>query len=461
MAKIQAQLSSGLRLQRPSDDPVGVRTLLIQKARDVRLDTQIKNIGTATFRLNNSVSQLLDASKLITQARDIAIQAPSVLDSNEAELLAGQVDSLLDRLLALANTRDDDTFLFGGTKTESAPFVVTERNQNGTIAAIEYRGGSDSTVVTIGQGQSVEVQYSGADVFQTRTRQKSVLIGNTGAAIGAGTDNGIGTSQLEVTHTLTTYAAGSGVQAGSSSAAGDTVIGPAGAHVLTINDTSGTGASGLVSLNGGTPVPFASTDTDLVVSGPFGERVFVNTTAITAGFNGDVALTATGTLSIDGGLSSQSIDFSTNQQITDSQTGAVTNIDSSAVRRTGTDAIEYAGTADVFQSLIQLRDDLLNARDLEPIALQESLNRRLGDLDRVHNSMLVTVGRQSATLQNLETVQARAEDLQLEIAGVISDIESADVTKLAIDLQNETTLLQFTFASSMQLLNQNLLDFLR
>src|SRR5439155_11953260 len=101
------------------------------------------------------------------------------------------------------------------------------------------------------------------------------------------------------THTSTTYQAGSGVQTGSGSAAGDTVIGPAGAHQLTIVDTSGTGAAGTVSLDGGPAVAFTNADTNLKVSGPNGQVVFVDTTAITANFNGTVNITANGTVSVD------------------------------------------------------------------------------------------------------------------------------------------------------------------
>src|SRR5690606_13494775 len=135
-----------------------------------------------------------------------------------------------------------------------------------------------------------------ADVFQPIARGKTLFLGGTGAAPGTGTDSALGRGTLIVSHTSTTYTAGSGVAAGTSSADGDTIIGPAGAHILTIEDTSGTGAFGTVSLNGGPPVSFTNGDTNLKVIGPLDEVVYLDTTAITAGFSGDVEITADGTL---------------------------------------------------------------------------------------------------------------------------------------------------------------------
>ena len=54
------------------------------------------------------------------------------------------------------------------------------------------------------------------------------------------------------------------------------------------------------------------------------------------------------------------IDYSTNQVVTNSATGAVTNVNSAGVRSPGDAHVEYQGTFDAFQSLISLRDALRN-----------------------------------------------------------------------------------------------------
>jgi flagellin-like hook-associated protein FlgL len=263
-----------------------------------------------------------------------------------------------------------------------------------------------------------------------------------------------------VRHTATSYAAGSGVAAGTQSATGDTILGPAGSHVLHLVDTSGTGASGTVSLNGGTTVSFTNAMTNLAVVGPGGETVYIDTSTITAGFSGDIAITATGSLSVDGGRTVTPISFSANQQVTDSLTGAVTNIDSSAIRRTGTDQVEYQGTADAFQTLLALRDDLRNTRQLSTSQLHDAMARRLTDLDRVSDNILQVVGEQSVQLENLDALAHRAQDLQVTAQQNVSDNSAADMAQVAIRLQNEQLMLQFTYAAVSRLLQQSFLDFI-
>jgi flagellin-like hook-associated protein FlgL len=229
---------------------------------------------------------------------------------------------------------------------------------------------------------------------------------------------------------------------------------------LTIVDTSGTGASGTVSLNGGPPIAFTNADTNLKVSGPNGEVVYVDTTAITPGFSGDVAITADGTLSVDNGLSEVLIDFSANQVVTDSQSGAVTNVNTINTRRTGTERLDYSGSYDAFQILMTLRDDLRNTRGLSDHEQAEVLSRHVGELDRVREGILQVIGEQSASLEHLSSLDQRLGDMRLEAQKQAGEIESADISELVLHLQEQQNLLQLTFASSAGVLDLSLLDFL-
>ncbi len=463
LGTLQEQASTGLRLLRPSDAPLDTVTVLSYKAQDLRLDTYLSNIQDARQTLDQSVSALRDASAILVQAREVAIEANH--GSNDAaafEAMAQEVDRLLSRLLDTANTQNVGRSLFGGSATKSAPFVVTSTDGQGRPLSIDYRGAQERANVPVSQQQAVDTFYTGSEVFQSaRQRGPTIYTGNTGAAAGTlGTDSATGQGTLLVQHTTTTYAAG-GVQAGTSSAAGDTILGPAGAHQLTLVDTSGTGASGTVSLNGGPPVAFTSGTTDLPVTGPNGELVYLNTSAITPGFNGTVAITANGTLSVDNGASTIPINFSSNQIVTNSTTGLVTNVNSTAIRRTGTNALDYRGTYDAFQILMGLRDDLRNTRGLTEAQRVDSLSQRLAELDRVRNGILNTVGEQAASLQNLEALESRLGDLQLEARKLTTELESADISDVVINLQAQENLLRLTLASASRLLENNLLDFLR
>ena len=458
LAQLHNQASSGIRIHKPSDDPLAIRTLLARKIDDSQSDVFLANTQEARTKLNRSVSQLLEANNVLVRASEVALDGNQ---STEPDVLAAEVDRLIERLVDIANSQDNGQFLYAGTGYKDQPFNEVFGVDGKTLSAVTYNGSQSSTVILIGNNATANVINAGNTVFQPRDRQATVFLGDTGAAPASGTDSGTGRATLLVQHTLTTFAGGSGVQAGISSATGDTIIGPPGAHVLTINDTSGTGASGTISLNGGVDIAFTNTDTNLQVTGPAGQIVYLDTTTITPGFSGTVAITANGSLSTDNGATTLPIDFSTGQQVVDTSTGQVTNIDTSAVRRSGTESIEYVGTSDVFQVLINLRDDLRNTRNLSAPEFHDAMARSIGDIQRVRDHMLSVVGEQSLTLENLDAVQRQIEDSQLETKRLIGEIESADITEVAIRLQEEQNLLQFTFATTVGLLDQSLLDFIR
>lgn len=463
LAQLQEQASTGLRLLRPSDGPLDTVTVLANKSQDLQLATYLENLRDARQTLDLSVSSLRDASNILVKAHEVAIEANhGGNDATSLEALAKEVDALLSRLLDTANTQNAGRYLFGGSATKTAPFVVTAKDSQGRPQSIAYRGAQERADVAVSQQQSVATLYTGSEVFQAPgQRGQTVYTGNTGAAASTlGTDSATGQGTLLVQHTTTTYAAG-GVQPGSSSAAGDTILGPAGAHQLTLNDTSGTGTSGTVSLNGGPPVAFRNTATDLRVTGPQGEVVYLNTTAIAPGYNGTVAITADGTLSVDGGASTVPITFTTNQVISNSGTGLVTNVNSTNIRRAGTNYLDYRGTHDAFQILVALRDDLRNTRGLSEAQRAEFLSQRLAELDRVRSGILQAVGEQSASLETLEALEGRLGDVQLETRKRITELEGADLAEVVVHLQAQENLLQLTLASASRLLDNNLLDFLR
>jgi len=188
--------------------------------------------------------------------------------------------------------------------------------------------------------------------------------------------------------------------------------------------------------------------------------VFLDTTAITPGFSGAIDITADGVLSGAEATSPVAIDFTANQQLhlTDRR---VINLNTTAVERTGQNQLEFTGTAGAFQVLQALRDDLRNTREWSNSDRHQAISRRISDLERVQQPISQTIGQQSLQLQQLESLEDKIRDLQLQTQQIISEQESADMAQVALRLTNEQTLLQFVYASTRIALDTSLLDFLR
>lgn len=453
IGELQNQLSSGLRISKPSDSPTEWGTLAAQKATVRRMETNLENITTVRQRLNQSVSSLTEVGNVLVRARELAL---SGAQSFERDVLAAEVDLLIDSVLAIANSADAGLHLYSGTGSDQTAFEVTD-DASGRPASVRYTGSRDTSPVVVGPEATAGMLANGALIFEQRSRGETVFFSETGAAAGVGTDSGMGVGQLTVRNTGTSYASAV-VSPGASSSGGDTVIGPPGANKLTIEIHPELGQ--VVRLNGGGPSVISPTATDLEVRGPGGASVFVDVSAVPPGLATEIDISASGTMSTDGGLTEVPIDFTASQVVTDSTTGQVTVVDSTNIRRAGTDRIEYSGTAGVFDALIQLRDDLRSDEAWSSEEFTQIMDSRISDITRAHDQILEFVGEQSVELANLETLESRTRDLRLVTQEVVTETENADIADVIVRLQTEQNHLQFIYATTANIMSTSLLDFL-
>lgn len=444
LTKLQTQISTGKQIQVASDDPTGAVQILQNNARLAQMDSELTSIQNAGSVLQASVTALQNAQKVLTAAKNAGLTANNPTNQAGANAaLAAQVDSALNQLLAAANTQQPDgTYLFSGAASTTVPFSVTS-NSSGQVTSVHYQGSQQDSQFIVSKTQTVKTLLAGNNVFQPDLPGGTITFtGSTGAAPGVGTDSAAGQVQLQVQHTQTTFGGSSGVQPGMSSATGDTVLGPFGANTLAINDTSGDGTSGTVSLNGGSAIAFTNSDTDLMVTGPSGEVIYLDTSSIVAGFNGTESITGDGTLSVDGGVTTTPIDFSTSQAITDGTTGAITNVNSSNIRKAGNEQVDYPGRMSIFQTLIKLRDTIANTDNLSSADRSSTLDHLIGQIDKFNQSMAVPLGNQANQAQFLSTLKTRTSEMQLNLKETTSNIQSTNMAEAIVSMQQQQILYQ-------------------
>ncbi len=459
--KYQQQISSGLRIHRPSDDPVSFRQISSLSVRLQELQSESYTIIDSETKLNTSVSQLQETNSLIIRAKTLAQQGVQATSDSERTALALEVEGIFVGLENITKTKTAGSFLYAGARTDQEPFAFADPIVAGGTRQVDYQGAAGNSRAYIGDAISIDTFFAGDKIFGDSNRGESILLGETGAQLGVGTDNMVGRATLQVRHTATTFAAGSGISAGASSAAEDSLIAASGSSNLVVQDTSGTGASGTISLNGGESITWTNADTNLQIVDNEGRVIHLDMSTITPGFDGAVDFESGGSLSVDGGLTEIPIDFSDSQTIIDSTTGTQVHIDTSELRRAGDEFLEFPGTSDVFQIMYELKEDLHNSRGLGGQNLSESIDRRIGDLERMSEHVLEVVGRQASSLQVLDDLEFRVQDLQLEVETELNDLQSTDISEAVLRMQNDQSLLEFTYAVTAQVASISLIDFLR
>ncbi len=123
ISKLQQQIASGLRITRPSDDPLGTKTILSRQALVNQFETQERSLNSAADRLNQANTELLSVGDLLVRARDIASQARSSLDKGELENYAREIDTILTQVRDTANAQFDGQYLFSGDTANTPPYL--------------------------------------------------------------------------------------------------------------------------------------------------------------------------------------------------------------------------------------------------------------------------------------------------------------------------------------------------
>ncbi|WOJ96651.1 flagellar hook-associated protein FlgL [Congregibacter brevis] len=160
LARTQQELSTGRRILSPSDDPAGaVKVLDIEE--DLRqIDQYQRNASTAEGQLAFEDTTLSSVTDVLQRVRELSLQANNATIGAEGRAaIAVELDSRLEELVSLANTRDaNDEYIFAGFQAESEPF-----SQSG--GQVTYNGDDGQRFIDISSGSQVAVRDSGSRVF--------------------------------------------------------------------------------------------------------------------------------------------------------------------------------------------------------------------------------------------------------------------------------------------------------
>jgi flagellar hook-associated protein 3 FlgL len=186
VAKAQGELSSGLRVQAPGDDPQAAG-LLVQRKFDQAQITAIQNgAQSAANELNTADSALTSVSTELAQVQALATQMSNdTYTADDRAAAANEVDGILKQVVASLNARFGNRYIFGGYQDTQPPFAADGTYQGDTgVRQVEVAPGvyEDASVRADVMAKGVG---GGVDILQTLTDLSTALRANDGDAIRA------------------------------------------------------------------------------------------------------------------------------------------------------------------------------------------------------------------------------------------------------------------------------------
>ncbi|MBV8716336.1 MAG: flagellar hook-associated protein FlgL [Chloroflexi bacterium] len=160
--QLEGQVTSGTRISKPSDDPIGAaRALGFQESVD-QSTQYLANIDQASGWLNATDSALAGVTDAIQRARELAVQAANgTLSASDRGTIATEVTQLQAQVLGQAQAKHGASFLFAGTKSDQPGFL----NANPSATPGSYQGNHGSVLRQVAPGQTVAVNVDPTTTF--------------------------------------------------------------------------------------------------------------------------------------------------------------------------------------------------------------------------------------------------------------------------------------------------------
>ncbi len=173
---LQEELSTGLKVNSPSDDPLAARRAINLRSAISKNDQYSINISAIGPQLLETTTAIQTVQSALQRTRELTLQgANGTYTQVQRDQIAIEVNQLLEGMFEQSNHMTNGRYVFGGTRTLTAPFEAT-RNAQGEITSVAYTGNDESVEIQVSDGASVVINESGERAFQQNQDVFQLLI---------------------------------------------------------------------------------------------------------------------------------------------------------------------------------------------------------------------------------------------------------------------------------------------
>lgn len=131
ISKTQEQLSSGKRINRPSDAPVDITNNLELRSEILQRNQQKRNTDDGQSYLLILDSAMMSSNDLMQRVRELAIQGSSdTYTSDERMFIRQEINQLMYQLISISNTKHKGDYVFSGKNTDFPPFSLRQGRES-------------------------------------------------------------------------------------------------------------------------------------------------------------------------------------------------------------------------------------------------------------------------------------------------------------------------------------------
>lgn len=181
------QTASGLSVNQPSDNPAAAAQLARNADQTAEADQFLRSVNSMNGEMQNADSALNSVITTLQRAISLGVEgANGTLNDSDRAALAAEVQGIQSQLLSLANLSYQGNFIFAGTATQTAPYVLDSNSPSG----VRYVGNSGVNHITVGNHLSIATNLPGSQLFSAPGSDVFQAIQDliTGLSSGSGVD---------------------------------------------------------------------------------------------------------------------------------------------------------------------------------------------------------------------------------------------------------------------------------
>jgi len=191
MDQLQNQLSSGHRINRPSDDPVGIQNAMRLKSNISSVEQWKNNADEALSYMNTTDSTMGDMTSMLQRVRELTVQgANGTLATVDKGAIADEVEQISAQLKMLANTQIGSKYIFSGTATDKE-LILTD-------GSFSLEANGFPIKFEVGNNLSLDISVSGQALFGNATSGVLATLGTLSADLRSGNSAGINNALTKI-----------------------------------------------------------------------------------------------------------------------------------------------------------------------------------------------------------------------------------------------------------------------
>ncbi|HEJ9485711.1 TPA: flagellar hook-associated protein FlgL [Proteus mirabilis] len=158
------KISSGRRVEKPSDDPMAASQAVMVKQSESRNQQYATARGFAKNSMSLQMSLASQMVNITTKIQETLVAAgnDATLSDEDRSSLADQLEGLKDQLVGIGNTKDGvGRYIFAGFQSDKPPFVADATGK------ITYQGGDKQITQKVDSNIEMVTNFTGIETLQS------------------------------------------------------------------------------------------------------------------------------------------------------------------------------------------------------------------------------------------------------------------------------------------------------